>query len=113
MKVKDVFTSAEYFVWDASISRTISKSNVIFARPLGIGSVMLFEGATIVMPGSRVKELTRYVRDGLAEYNSKLARDQVASRPTTEARSDETLDTYLKERSLSIIQFLKPSAESG
>ncbi|MDG7018873.1 MAG: SEC-C domain-containing protein [Nitrososphaerota archaeon] len=88
-RVRDLFRGSEYFVWDVSGSRSLSKYDILYSRPYAVGKIMRLASGVVVLPQRLKPQVEEYVKAARAAGNY------------------GTIDEYLRSQSIQIIWYLR------
>lgn len=73
-EVKDIFTGREFFVFDVSGSYSLSRYDLMFVRPYGVGDIVRLSGGGLAVPHSKLDDARKLVRQGLKSYGMDAGR---------------------------------------
>lgn len=95
-RVRDMFRNSEYFVWDVSGSCSLSKYDILFARPYPVGSIVRMASGSFALPYRLKSQVEAFVEAGYHDFKARGG-----------SRTIITIDDYLRSESLSIIKYLR------
>ena len=104
---KDIFSPecSQFFVYDASISISIEKEDILFARPYPLGTIIRLGGGGLAIIKERQKEIEEYVNSNYERFKVDTIKGK--KRDGFQSDASVSLDDYFRTESLSIIKYLQ------
>jgi len=98
-KISDIFTKEEFFLHDVRSSTTVKKYDIMYTRLYPVGSVIRAASGLIVIQHRCLDHIKKYIKGDMERKHYKI--DFADSR-----QFNLNLQKYLKNESLSLIQYL-------
>jgi len=66
--VKDIFTGREFFVFDVSGSHSLSRYDLMFARPYRVDEIVRLSGGGLEIPHAKLNDIRKFVEQSLKSH---------------------------------------------